>query len=913
MSGQLEIGPFRLLAGTRELVGPERSVRLGDRAFNVLRILAERQEEVVTKRELLAGAWPDSTVDEAALRIQIAGLRKTLGSSKDAEVQILNASGRGYMLTITRAKAEPCDPPPATHNLPRNNIDLIGRNEEVAEIVARLWSDRLVSLVGPGGVGKTSIALAIASKHRGQFERIGWVDFCSLDDPSKALVTVSTALHIPRGPGDPLASIVEDLRRQTTLLVIDNCEHVIEEAARLASALMSATTTVRILATSREALRVVHEQVYRVRPLSVPPPGLGADAAALLEYSAVELFVERARARAGYDLIDANAEAVSTICRHLDGVPLAIELAAAWTEAFPPRLLAADLRAHLLRAEGGPWDASARHRTLEAMLQWSYDRLRPALKVQYERLSVFRGEFELEAAVAVTGGDPADALAGLRDLVAKSLVEMRRTDKGAVYRLLFVPRAYAEEKLKRGRHEQDARRRHANAVLQWLSHLESAPVTVAPLPDWHINYGAMVDDLRAALEWSLSQHGDTELAWRLAHDGALAWWRLSLPYEGAGYIAQVLQELQSSGTLNSQLELKLRTVKEILILFSADWTTADLPSVTEARTHADPASLQLVVWGHFVKSYRWRRYREALTYAEEFKALADPNSMADQASAERMISSCYMPLGRLEEARNGLESFLNRFAGRSPYSPVTRFQYDQTSFTLIILAHTLWLMGDAQGAREAALRSVAVAESTKHSLLIAFALWSGLAHIAILNGDPDEAEAALDRLEPYVVGKNVDRGAVEAFRGIALSLRGFHDQAAAILRRCFESEELKSAWFAGLIGWMSEIVGWAGEPELGLRYLETTLSTFNLDPEDHALSELSRARASLLVMARGASQKAEALALLDDGLAQARAQGARAWETRILATRAQVAQVDDMSRPALAAGDGHARPCQGAE
>ena len=892
MATRISIGPFQLFADSRELTGPGTLVQLGDRASNLLRVLAEHREEVVSKRELLARVWPDTTVDEAALRFQIAALRRIFNASPSL-VRILNAAGRGYMLTVGEAPRSTDSDEPAARRLPRHDIQLIGRDEEIAQTIGRLRAHRLVSVVGPGGVGKTSLALAVGHKVVGDYQRVGWLDFSSVEDPSKALLAAATALQTTPGPGDPIASIVTHLERESALIVFDNCEHVIEQAARLADALLAGTTKIRILATSREPLRVSSEQVYRLRALAVPPPASTTEAAAILEYSAVELFVERARARSGYELSDADTAVVSKICRHLDGIPLAIELAASWIEAFPPHVLAAELQAHLLRAEGGPWDHSERHRTLEAMLQWSYDRLRPPLKVQFERLSVFRGEFNLEAAVAVTGGDPADALTGLVDLVAKSLVEVRRTDEGAAYRLLFVPRAYAEEKLKRSPHQQDARRKHANAVLQWLGQYEAVSTNVAPHANWQLKYGAMVDDLRAALEWSISQHSDAEIACRLAHDGALAWWRLSLPFEGAEYLSRVLKLVQSSVSRSLQLELKLKTVKEILVLFSAEPFAADLPNVEEARTNADHATLQLIVWSHWVHAYRTRRYREALSYAEQFKALADAHSVADQASADRMISSCYMSLGRLEEARRGLENFIERFGGRLPYSPATRFQYDQTSFSLIILAHALWLMGDAGGAREAAARSVAVAEATKHNLLIVFALWSGLAHIALLTGDPDGADAALDRLEPYVAGKNVDRGAVESFRGIALALRGMNHEAATILRHCFESGELKQAWFSALIGWMAEIVGEAGEPEVALRYLETTLSAYKLDPDDQALSELRRARAVLLVMAHGAPAKRDALALLDEALSQSRAQGARSWEEKILIDRARVLQLND--------------------
>lgn len=889
---RITIGPFRLLTDSRELTGSGVLVRLGDRAFNVLRLLAEHREEVVSKRDLLARVWPDSTVDEAALRFQIAGLRRILNASQN-QVRILNAAGRGYMLTVGELPAEQDDRKAASQNLPRRDIQLIGRNEEITDVLGRLRSHRLVSLVGPGGVGKTSLALAIGHRLVGDFQCIGWIDFSSVEDASNVLLTAATTLHITPGTGDPTSSLVAHLGRESALLVFDNCEHVIEQAARLADALLAGTTTVRILATSREPLSVSSEQVYRLRPLSVPPFTTATEAAAILEYSAIELFAERARARSGYELSDADTAVVSKICRHLDGIPLAIELAACWTEAFPPHVLATELQTHLLRAEGGPWDNSARHRTLEAMLQWSYDRLKPALKSQFERLSVFRGEFDLEAAVAVAGGERGSALAGLADLVAKSLVDIRRTDEGAAYRLLFVPRGFAEERLKLGPHEREARRSHAEVILRWLKKNETASTHEPQFAAWVLKYGPIADDLRAAVEWALSQPSELELACNLAHEGALAWFRLSLPNEGARYLGDALKRLELSDACDPPLELRLRTVRGILLVFTGAATEADLPDLHTATSGAvDRVTLQLIAWAHCIRSARAGRYRRALGYAQQFETLSDLREEGDKIAAARLISASKLGLGRLEEARSGLERVVEASALGVPYSAATRFDLYQRSMSLTQFAQALWMLGDASRARETAARAVDVAESTRHGLSIAFAILWGLAEIAVLSGDADGADAALKRLTPYsAVMRPVDRGAAYGLAGASLALRGSFAEAAPLVQRCFDAGWLEIPWHFRLHGSMCEIIGRACEPQLGLRYLEAGLAKLGQPPEDNALPELLRAKATLLVLTFGSSAMAEALALLDEALSRSRTQGARAWEEKILKHRARVLEL----------------------
>ena len=886
MSDQLEIGPYRLAMGTRELLGAGPPLRLGDRAFNILRLLAERREEVVSKKDLLAGAWPDSIVDEAALRFQIATLRKALGNK--GQVQIVNASGRGYMLSIGRAPEQPPGTA-APNNLPPSDVELIGRDNEIAEVADRIETARLTSLVGTGGVGKTSIALAVASKLTGKFPRVTWIDFSSLDDPSKVVVTAATALQVPLGSGDPIESLVALLQHESALLVFDNCEHVSADAARLADALLKGTEAVRLLVTSREPLRLNREHVHRVQPLPLPPASAGGGAAAILEYSAIELFAKLAHARSGYALTDADARAVSTICHHLDGIPLAIQLAAAWVEAFPPQLLAAELRAHLLRAEGGPWDASPRHRTLEATLEWSFGRLQAALRDGFARLSVFRGEFDLDAAVSVLGIERGAALALLAELVAKSLVEVRRSHGTVAYRLLFVPRAYGEEKLRLSSYEREAREAHALVVLSWLSRHDASLRDSSELKAWLLKYGPMTDDIRAAMDWALSAEGDRDLACRLADEGAVAWFRLSIPYEGAQYLKKTLVQLEVATPRSTGVELRIKTICAALMIFSAHWIEANPPPYEEAvKCGADRETLKRLAWCHWVVAFRVRRHSESLTYAKHFQVLADPNEPSEVLAAERMLGTSTFCAGRIKEGIAALERVVETSSIGVTYSNITRLQYEQTSGALVQLAHAYWMAGRIDESWAAGAKAVATAEATGHGLMIAFAILWGVAHIAAMSGDPDAAEEALDRLAPYLAGRNVDGTAATAIRAIVFGLRGAPEKGAALVRELLDSGGLAAMGYSALIGMACEVLGRGGNPELALSAFEEAMSRCIPEAEDCALPDVKRSKAVLMVMARGEAGRAQAVALFDEALAQARAQGALGWEAKIIKSRSAV-------------------------
>src|SRR5438105_4126049 len=338
----IEFGRFRVLPHRRELLVEGRPLELGGRAFDVLLALIEASRAVVSKDALMHRVWPDRIIEENSLQAQISALRRAFANDRDL---IRTIAGRGYQLTgqIRTVSARPNaqasagmpQPTPTPSrpptNLPEPVSELIGRDVELAEILDLSASHRLVTLAGAGGIGKTRLSLEVARRLLPQFADGVWaIELAPLSDPELVPVALATALglDLASGTASP-GSVANALRSKQLMLVLDNCEHVVDAAAQMAEALLRANPGTRVIATSREPLRAEGEWVYPVPPLAVPTEG-NPDSKDLLRYGAVRLFVERARAAAPYFSPDARvAAAIGGICRRLDGIPLAIELAAA--------------------------------------------------------------------------------------------------------------------------------------------------------------------------------------------------------------------------------------------------------------------------------------------------------------------------------------------------------------------------------------------------------------------------------------------------------------------------------------------------------------------------------------------------------------------------------------------------------
>jgi predicted ATPase len=457
----IAFGPFRLLPTRRVLLEGEKPVRLGSRAFDILVALVERGGELVSKDELMARVWPGIFVDESNLKVQIAGLRRVLGDRRGSNRYLATISGRGYRFVapVTIAEVLPT-PAERAHNLPAPIARMIDRTDAMAALAAQLQRHRLVTIVGPGGIGKTTVALAAARGLLGAYEHgIGFVDLAPVVDPRFVPSALADALGPDIGSDHSTRGLIAALRGKPMLLVLDNCEHVIEAAAALAAELLNGAPGIRLLATSREPLRAEGEHVHRLSPLETPPLSTGLTAAAALASPAVQLFVERAAGTlGGFELGDDDAPLVADICRRLDGVPLAIELAAARIDAFGVRGLAAYLDDALQLLTGGRRPGQPRHHSLRANLDWGHDLLREEERVVLRRLAIFAGGFTLEAATAVAA---AEVVACVANLVAKSLIA---ADVGGAlqrYRLLETTRAYALEKLAASGELEAVKRRYA--------------------------------------------------------------------------------------------------------------------------------------------------------------------------------------------------------------------------------------------------------------------------------------------------------------------------------------------------------------------------------------------------------------------------------------------------------------------
>src|SRR3954451_8971748 len=333
----VSFGPFRLVAAQRLLLEGDKPVRLGSRAFDILAALVERAGEVLGKEELIARAWPQTFVEESNLKIQVSALRRALGDGQAGHRFVVTVPGRGYNFVAPVSREEPSRAPlprsiaPAgLHNLPTAVTRMIGREGTVAAIMARLSRQRLVTVVGPGGVGKTTVALAAAERVVPNYEHGVWlIDLAPLGDPRLVPSAVATVLGLEVRTENPLPGLVAGLRDKRMLLLLDNCEHVIDAAASLVAAILSGVPGVNILATSREPLGVAGEHEHRLGPLGSPPASSGLTAAEAAAFPAVQLFVERVNAIVeDFMLTDANAPLVAEICRRLDGLPLAIAFAA---------------------------------------------------------------------------------------------------------------------------------------------------------------------------------------------------------------------------------------------------------------------------------------------------------------------------------------------------------------------------------------------------------------------------------------------------------------------------------------------------------------------------------------------------------------------------------------------------------
>jgi predicted ATPase/DNA-binding winged helix-turn-helix (wHTH) protein len=503
-------GRCRLLPAERRLLVDGEAVRLGERAFDLLLALVEQRGRTVAREALFERAWPGRVVEDQNLKVQVLALRKLLGAQA-----IETVPGRGYRFALPidddldrRGRRPPPAPPPPRapqSNLPAAATPLFGRVGDIAALCRLLQQHRLVSIVGPGGVGKTRVAQAVAHQLRSRFADGVWlVELASLSDPGELAASVGRTLGVASMPGSARDDeVAHALRAQSLLVVLDNCEHLLEAACRFADALLDTAPNAALLATTQEPLKHAAEHVYRLGGLDVPPGDTAA--AQAQEHGAVALLAARAQAAdPRFRLDDAGVAAAVALCRALDGNALAIELAAARVPVLGVAGVRDRLDARLSLLTRGARNAPARQQTLRAALQWSHGLLSPAEQAVFRRLGVFAGSFSLQAAQRVAhgaAGDDWELLDHLGALVDKSLVVVESGEPPR-YRLLESARAFAAEQLDAAG-EGEAARDALMRAMQARLHAADHEYLTLPSLVWLDGLLPDLDNLRAALDTAL--------------------------------------------------------------------------------------------------------------------------------------------------------------------------------------------------------------------------------------------------------------------------------------------------------------------------------------------------------------------------------------------------------------------------
>ncbi len=881
----IDFADFRLVPSRRELTRNGAPVHVGDRALDILTALIRRRGEVVSKKELFESVWPKSFVEDSNLRVNVASLRKALGDGVNGTRLIASVPGRGYMFVGDAARSDLAEPQPADHGGSALTTDsgppvlltrIIGREEIVAHISSELASRRFVTLTGSGGIGKTAVALAVAQGVEGGYrDGVRCLDLAPLSNAALVVGYLASSLRLPSTETQPLQGVITHVKNRRLLLVLDNCEHVADAVSKIAEDILRSAPEVHILATSREPLRAAGEWVRRLAPLESPSPSPSLTAAQALEFSAVQLFVERATAcDAAFELTDADAPLVADICAKLDGLPLAIELAATRAAAYGIRGLAARLDDRFKILVRGRRTADARHQTLSATIDWSYETLPEEEKTVWRRFSVFSGPFMLDAAEVIgrEGADESlDPIDILGSLVDRSLVAFEVGSEPARYRLLESLRLYAFDKLTRNAEVECVRRRHADYFSRcsfgsgdsWLE---------TPTAEWLRSHGSDIADIRAAIEWAFSA-GETALAVKIIAASAPFFFKLLLVAELRGHLDRALRAVPNVAQLDDELLMRLNvalahSIFHMLGPIKETRTALDRALAIAERLADINAQLQILWarWGIFATGGYYAKMMPSLERVRQIM-LEHPQAPV-RPVYDRMGALTYHLLGEQPRALRHAQAALNQAALQERARRDGVFVYDHKAATRSHLARILWLSGRPDGAVALIENALSDALKINQPFTCGFLLVFGAIPVSLWAGDIAGSSRYVDRL-------------LDVATGITFSV---WREAGRIYR---EAIRLINSPGTGKV----ETRELLSDPAL-TPFLEETLATF--DPQLLSASAFARAEegdalwgtAEILrakgerLLVQGKSETARAESLFRRSLEIGRRQGALAWELR---------------------------------
>lgn len=702
---------FELDLSRRRLSYAGDVLHLGGKAFDILAALVSRAGEVVGTRELLDAVWPDRTVEGSALRVHIVSLRKLLDGRSGTRC-IQNVPGRGYVfvLPVSQVEKPTADEQPVPsqvsrtaqiqNRFPRLVARLIGRDEFVAQTAKALLTNRLVTIAGTGGIGKTSVALAVADI-LGRTGTVLFLDLASLSDDRLLMTTLATLLGVTINSTDDLeARALQALADQRLWMVFDNCEHLIEAAAAAVEKILTSSPGVSILATSREPLRVWCERVKRLPSLAVPPDD--APPGEISSYAAVQMFLDRFAL--GSELDDMtrpeNLSVAAAIVRQLDGIPLAIELAASHAASLGLTQLAASLSNPMAVLRRGRRTAPPRQQTLRATLNWSYEGLTPSERLLLACLAVFAGQFTAQSGLALCAKDMSEEqfYEAFDGLFLKSFLFAVGGD--GTYRLPEPTRHYALEKLADGGREIQRRVAHAVYCEEELVAAER-DWRLLPTPQWMRQYATLINDVRAAVKWCINERTQSGHAIVLAARSSVLWMQLGLMGEQIELVQWALDALQESSYTGTEVETELRIAKGSA-LYHIRGPAHDESALLEFQRAAQIAqqigdvsryiraiSGVTSVWtsnGHYS-----RAINRALQLRQELPALPAH-------TFSRMLEHSYLFRGDLQDAFAQAMGSLQNAEGLTRLTLNAAVGYDQRMVALAVLAFVEFLQGNKHDA-----------------------------------------------------------------------------------------------------------------------------------------------------------------------------------------------------------------------
>ncbi|MCM2377318.1 ATP-binding protein [Pseudomonas marginalis] len=868
----VHFGPYRIHPRQRLVLEAGRPLRLGRRAVDILLILLEQAGNVVSKQELIARVWPKSVVEDGNLRVHMAALRKALGDGQAGQRYIVTVAQRGYSF-VAPLSIEPMTlptegaPQRPCHNLPLRRTRMIGRQALIDSLVQNLPAQRFITLTGAGGIGKTTVALRVAELLIGHYrDGIRLLDLAPLSAASMILPNLAALLDLTHAEQEPLVTFARSLQERQLLLVIDNCEHLLDDIALISETLLRHAPRLHILATSREALRAEGEYVQRLEPLACPPAT--GNRAQALGYPALQLLIERAMSHQdSFELSEAELPLAIDICQRLDGIPLAIELVAAQIERFGLPGLLVQMEDNFRLLTRGRRNALPRHQTLRATLDWSFELLTACEQICLRRLAVFRGGFSLASAAAVIAGEqvaPAEVLGSITQLVAKSLLNVEVGDDEMVYRLLDITRTYALEKLSVADELDATRGRHAERCLALMEQAREDWQLIATQP-WIDRYAPLREDIRSALDWGLAQGGEHLLAIRLTVSAMPLWQELSLLREHRLYVDQALALMSRAASpcprLTMQLQLALGSLSYHAMGGAPQTIAAFVSARRLAEERQDVAGQLRAVSGHMAVNLCAGLYHQALAQSEQFDRLDPRTDPQLDVSAQRLRVLAQHYNGNQALARHNAEQVIQRMAHSGHLNRFAHgigVQYDQSVASLTVLARILWLQGFPEQAWRTASQALALALQINHGTSICYTLALAGVVIARYNGDEHAAQSLQ-----------------------ALLLEHAHKHSVQLFQT-----------------WAGHYAGILGHQDLqGLGLIEDILITLGAHTVDDPGFERARtggagwcAAEILRVRAASIADPRARETLLLDALGLAHQQGALAWELRCATSLAQLWQ-----------------------